>query len=428
MNRELILKFFFGAIVSVWMIPMLVLFTSGTENKSLVGAVVEHPDTSFSKELWFTNEYQSVKEKYLEQNLGLSSIFIKSNNQLLYSLFGAINPSDVSFGEGEFLFEKKNILAAKGFDFMGDDMIICKTKMLKLIQDTIEKQGKFFCVLHAPNKVTYMPENVHEKLEKTFTNIKSSVHYETEYGIHFLDVNEVFKKNKTNQYPLFPVAGTHWSVFGMHVGLDAILNYFEQKTNKKQVKLDFTKCHMSMPVNPDSDLSDLMNIWLPLTSVKCAYPMLKVDSVNTEKLKFIIFSDSFWMGLDPIVRKFQIFKSHEFFYYNFTYRNIEGNLEPVALQASDLKKYIERNDVISIMSADAQLPTLGWGFLENAFQLYYPNHALSKKLESCKIDYQTRTRIMNDPVWRKSMERQAKEQHKTFEAMLIETIEWLKKV
>ena len=65
----------------------------------------------------------------------------------------------------------------------------------------------------------------------------------------------------------------------------------------------------------------------------------------------------------------QVFDKSHFWYYN---KEIypETFSKPLAPLDVDLKKEINDHDVILLMSTQATLPDLGWGFIERMYQLY----------------------------------------------------------
>jgi SGNH hydrolase-like domain, acetyltransferase AlgX len=429
MKNDTLLKVFFACILAVWMIPMGLYFMPDGSATALNGAVIHNLDTELNSENWLSGEYQKLKEKYLEENVGLRAPLIKTNNQFLYSVFGVTNAWDIILGKNDQLFENKNIKAITGFDFMGEAMIDCKTEMLKLIQDTLTKQGKLFCVIHAPNKASFMPENLPNSPHKyNPPNIDIYLNFERQKGINHVDLHKVFKAHKkSTKYDLYPVLGTHWSVYGMHLGLDSVLQYFENKTNKKQVKLDYSTCAIATAKSTDDDISDLMNLWLPLTKKKSAYPLVKVDAVGAKKANLFIVSDSYWIILDSIARRNKVFNELEFIYYDVTYTNRKGEVSTIDFKTCNLQQIIDRNDIISVMSSDAQLSTFGWGFIESLFKHYYPQHPIHSKFESYTADYAKRINIMSVPEWRKMLERDAVKQNISLSKAIEDNIEWMRK-
>ena len=53
----------------------------------LKGAIEYGKDTTFSIKSWLSEDYQHVKEKYINENFAFRSTFVRLHNQLQFSLF-----------------------------------------------------------------------------------------------------------------------------------------------------------------------------------------------------------------------------------------------------------------------------------------------------------------------------------------------------
>jgi hypothetical protein len=97
-----------------------------------------------------------------------------------------------------------------------------------------------------------------------------------------------------------------------------------------------------------------------------AYPQIQFES-DSDKTKpsLLVIADSFYWGIYGMGWG-NLFSDNHFWYYNKEIYPENLNVENVNLQ-DEILKY----DIILILSADANLPNLGWGFIENGYDVFY---------------------------------------------------------
>ena len=97
----------------------------------LKGAIEYGKDTTFSIKSWLSEDYQHVKEKYINENFAFRSTFVRLHNQLQFSLFKVAFANGVIVGKDNYLYERNYIRAATGSDFIGKDSIHKKVEYMK---------------------------------------------------------------------------------------------------------------------------------------------------------------------------------------------------------------------------------------------------------------------------------------------------------
>ena len=98
-NKDKITRNLFAVIFVLLFIPILQMQFSVVNVKPLNGAIksVERPNINFSS--WFSEDFQSQAEKYLNQIFGFRNWFVRLNNQVNYSLFNIAQAKGVIVGK-----------------------------------------------------------------------------------------------------------------------------------------------------------------------------------------------------------------------------------------------------------------------------------------------------------------------------------------
>src|SRR4051812_20414905 len=99
-----------------WVI-MLVLFIPLLQEKFhfrkkmgwLMGSYQTAPNARLSASAWFSGEYSSIKEKWLQENFGLRNYYIRLNNQIKWTLFRKAQTHMVVAGKHDYTFEYEYI-------------------------------------------------------------------------------------------------------------------------------------------------------------------------------------------------------------------------------------------------------------------------------------------------------------------------------
>lgn len=405
-----------GFVLLVLLCPLLQSFLNVCTLNALDGDVHLAPDTSITTETWFNSEYQNIKEKYLNDNFGFRNFYVRLRNQVHFSFFNKVHAKEVIAGKSGFLYEQKYLETHAGMDYLGDDIIKRTLYKVKFVQDTLQKMGITFAILFAPGKSTFYSEYIPSpyNVENVKTNYAQFTSEAVRMGINQIDYNKLFLSlKKSSKYPLYPQTGTHWSIYGMHLALDTLVGYIESKTGKRLPHFDYTKVEMSDTLrHPDGDIAAGLNLLREPPHFTMAYPDVKwKDTAGAWRPQVLTISDSYWMGVYFTELPMKVFKNHEFWYYNkmlYNY-NPEGKYgDPTDY---DLKASIEKNNCIFIMSTEATLKCIGWGIIDELYEMYSQNkysYELNKKnrKKTSEIN-QVRSIAWNDPEWFGKIKEQA---------------------
>jgi hypothetical protein len=354
----------------------------------LKGYIDYAPDVTFSWEKWWEGTYQPGKSKYCNDWIGFRPDLIRTNNQLEFSLFRQINYGGTVLGLDNCLYFENYIDAYNGLDYRGDSAIRERLWKLKAINDTFSRLGKSLVLVHAPNKAYFYSEDIPEpykgqKMEHT--NLQSYLRIGDSLGINQIDLNDWFASMKNSSKELLmSKQGTHWTNYGAFIGGDSIVRYIEKLRNINMPHPVVSGIrHTKNPTNPDADINDLANLIVPVTDETFSYPIFKYDDNDTTKKKprVIFIGDSFVINmiknwtLQGATADWQFW-----FYFKFVMNkdyNI-GNPEGPQIANYDWKSEMNKTDCIILMCVSVALPHLGDGFIEQAYDYYYPKEQVSK--------------------------------------------------
>lgn len=398
------------------------------EIKPLKGAITEPLKATFDVKEWFSGNYQHQMEKNLNETFSFRNWLIHLYNQISFSLFNEARANGVIVGKDNYLFEESYIKAYYGTDFIGMDTIDYRMERLKYIQDTLAKLNKNLVLVFAAGKGSYYPEYIPEKYhtEKQVTNYEAHVELAREKGVEYIDFNRYFLDNKNKSpYPLYPQYGIHWSYYGMCVVADSLINYMERVRKIDMPDIHWSQVDTLQPNTFDYDIADGMNILTRLESFNMGYPALQFEAPeNKTKPSVLVISDSYYWGM----YNFGIantFGENHFWYYN---KKIYPESFDKILETSqvNLKKELEKHDVIILMATEATLPKLGWGFIERAYA-----HFAGKNTEGLSdIKFQRKLRnlvqvIKTDRKWMKTIEEKAAKRNISVDSMIIVDATWM---
>jgi hypothetical protein len=332
--------------------------------------------SKFSWKDWFSGAFQETKDNYLNDHFGFRNFFIRLNHQLRFSLFNKAKTAWVTVGKENYLYEFNYIKAFYGTDFIGNDSIEKRMHKLKLLQDTLNHLGKTLIVVLAPGKGAfypeYIPEESHQK--RSITNLEIYRQYIKKLKINTLDFHRYFIDNKKQSpYPLYPQYGIHWSIYASCLAANSIVRYIEKLRHITIPHIYWEKIVMSAPRYRDRDIADALNLFFSPKTFEMAYPELQFESDSGKtKPSLLVIADSFYgtifdLGLDSI------YSNHHWWYYN---KEIYPESYSNYLTTNDINPHEEmlNYDIILMLSTDADLPNFGWGFIEEHYNIFYPEY------------------------------------------------------
>lgn len=382
--KEKLYKWIFICLCIALCIPMLAPFLPKYEVAPLKGDIASIVKPKFTWGAFFDGSYANQMDEYTKMNFGYYPSFIRIDNQLEYWISNNAKANGVVIGKNDCLYEKKYIDAYYGNDYLGNDSIQHLITKLSLVRDTLQKQGKDIWIMLLPGKASIIPENIPDKYISTKaknTNYLAFKNTLKEFNIPTLDLQEIYLKTKPySVYPLFPKLGIHWSEMAELHSMNLMARFAENQLDTILPKLIIKNGGASFQTfGRDRDIADAMNLFFPLKAELLYYPAYSYTEDMPGPKKVLVIGDSFYFG--PHGKHFSdnTFGMGSFWYYNQVeyLPNEQGNF---TLENSNRQEKWEQHDIVCIQMTEVNLVKFGYGFIEQAYQAYYPN-SVNKELQ-----------------------------------------------
>ena len=372
-------KILLFAVFAVLFLPMLQKAFSLVRTETLHGEYTLASDVDFTWHDWFSGNYWYNKSAYINDQVGFRPDLVRINNQVNYTVFNKLYNKWGITNKDHCLMQPLYIKPYYGMDYVGYQVIHEKVRKLKAIQDTLAHLGKSLIMVHAPCKAFFYPEYIPDKykMPRGVTNFETYVRVGDSMGLNQVDFNSWFVSIK-NKYPdqIYTKTGLHWSVYGALLGGDSIIRYMERLRHISMVHPQWAKVvRTTVPRYSDDDITRALNLMFPFYKETYSYPIVYYtrDSTKT-KPNVIYIGDSFlfqWMDqwlMDKTDANWQIW-----YYFKTIYTRAYLNGEPQKEIASyDWVGEINKSDCIVLMYTSHNLTEIGNGFIETAYDHYYP--------------------------------------------------------
>ena len=386
--------------------PMLAGFMKQDDRPYLTGIVINNvdPDSTFTKDQWFSGEYQNLKDDYNNDHWAFKELFVRLNNQFYYNAFNQLRVNGFVSGKENYVYSESYIFSAYGDDYMGSEKIKSRLEKLKVIQDTLKRKGIDLFLVFAPGKGEYCIEQIEDKYKHPIlhTNYQDYVADSEQLGINFLDLKAYFQKLKpATPYPLFPKFGHHWSFYGECLAVDTIIGYIEKLHHTDLPDITWNQTDVvDSARSRDADVLKSMNLYHnPEQKMKLAYPkvMFEQDTIKN-RTRVLTISDSYWYGPVYMGVPQNCFAGGQFWYY---YNKIIPNpsaTEKVEVWQLDLKQNLESNQVVMLLYSDGNLPLFGNNFIEDVYEMYTNPKQFYARIERSKTIKQFEKQIREKPL------------------------------
>jgi hypothetical protein len=367
----------FGFFFIIILLPALQqafpFITSGPLN----GWVNTARDTAFSWNDWWGDTYQWRKSNYINDNIGFRSDFTRLNNQVVYSLFDKITNITIVAGKNHSLYMGSYIDSYYGRDYVGYDSLLQKMTKLKAISDTFSRLGKSVVLIYAPSKEFMYPEYIPDQCaspRRSVTNFETCLRIGDSLKIKQIDFNTWFCSMKnTSKEVLYTKQGIHWSVYGSLIAADSMIRYLEKLRNINMQHPVWTNIvHTNKPRDTDDDIERIVNLIFPVANELLSYPEVSYRGPdNAAKPKVIYLGDSFlgmWLTdgiMEHTNKDWQVWE-----WFN-TVITADGKPQP-EMPFFDWVTAINNTECLVIVYTTKNIPILGHGFIEKAYDYYYP--------------------------------------------------------
>jgi hypothetical protein len=388
------------------------------KEKPLNGAFKLAERPQFTKVNWKSGEYQGQIESYLKDHSGFRNFLVRLQNQVDFSLFRQANAEGAIVGKNKQLFEYDYIRSWLAIDYPGDSFIEKKMQRTKYVQEYLKREkGIDLIVVFEPGKASFYPEYLPSKYVKKKHGPSTYDRYRQkakDLNIDFTDLHQYFLNLKPgSEYPLFPRYGTHWSVYGMWFAADSLLNLIESRRGIPLTEFRGNSMETSFkPRDTDDDVLKTMNLLCPLKGEKLAYPVYSFDTAHPgDKPMVLVVADSYyWNIFNTGIPKY-LFANEAFWYFN-TLVYPEYYSQPVYTKDLDLRREVEKQQVIFLMVTERFVHKFDWTFIDQLYNLYTPDWLQDPVYD--KIND-----IMQVATWYEEMIKKAERKHISLEEILI---------
>ena len=362
----------------VLLLPFLQQNLQVIDSGKLFGYYTNTADTSFSLVGWFDGTYQERKTNFFNDHLGFRPDLLRLNGQIEYSFFQKVDYGGIVVGSDHYLYFENYINSYYGRDFRGYKELDERMKKLKMIQDTLAHLGKSLILVYAPCKAWYCAEHIpwnYRSSASRKNNYIVSASIGDSLGISQIDLNKWFLtlKDTTNEM-LYSKQGIHWTNYGSILGWDTIIRYIENRRHIHMIHPRWSQVlHTTDARDPDKDIHDIANLIFPFAEETYCYPELYYTDDSTAKPNLIFVGDSysanfirtevmqhmggkwqFWFGFKVVVNKDDLWGIR------------------VKITSYDWKSELSKADCIIILNTPTNASNLGGGFIEAAYDFYYP--------------------------------------------------------
>ncbi len=387
--------------------PLIMGFIKSDCIPNLTGIVINNvnPDSLLKKDksMWFSGEYQSLKDDYCNDHWAFKETFVRLNNQFYYDMFNQLRVNAFVAGKENYVFSETYIYSAFGDDYIGEEKIKSKLEKAKVIQDTLKKKGIDLLLVFAPGKGEYCVEYIEDKYKhapKT-TNYQTYIAQSKRLGVNVLDLKAYFQKLKpTTPYSLFPRFGHHWSFYGECLAIDTVIGHIENLHHCDLPDITWNKIDVvDTARSRDADVLKSMNLYRnPKQNMKLAYPDVLFEQDTTKnKTRVLTIGDSYWYGAVYMGVGYSSFAGGNFwYYYNRVVPSPSG--QKLEVWQLDLKEQLESNQVIMLFYSDGNLPAFANSFIDDAYELYTNPKAYYARVEKSRAIKEFEKQIREKPV------------------------------
>jgi alginate O-acetyltransferase complex protein AlgJ len=326
--------------------------------KNLGGGERREPLPALTARAWFDGTFQKDFEEWHQQAFAPRNAFVRTANQVNYSLFSEIafkESSQLVLGKENTLFQSSYIDAYNGIDALSDGEIDGFARDLRRLQDHLGRHGIAFLFFITPGKASICPEWIPDSrnLRSARSNYEALVPRLDQHGVHTLDGHALMVALKqTSGVPVFPKGGAHWNHYASFRVTQELIAAVERLAGRKMIHLNLDGVRIEKRnIGSDGDLARLANLWRTSTfDSENPHPVVSREAPpGATRVNALLVGGSFldlpnhWLTTFGVVSD----KTE----YNW-YFNRKGSLE------------LSGRDVIILETNETMIPRRGFGFIE----------------------------------------------------------------
>lgn len=366
-----------------FMVLLLVLPLANKElhfiNSGELHGVGNSAKPGFSWRSWWDGTYQPDMDKYCNDAIGFRPDMIRTVNQLNYTFFNKTNTGNVILGKRHDLLFWDYIEAFRGLNYHGDQYPVASLYKMKKIQDTLEKLGKGFVMVHAGSKISYFADDIPDWMPTNPTgknDLRNYVRVADSLGINQIDFNSwlVSMRGKWPHHP-YNRQGIHWNMYGGYYVIDSLTRYMERAKHIRMMRPEIVKIDRSHKARMnEDDVEAILNVIFPTDTTEYWYPEIRYrDTAGAARPKVIYIGDSFvWTLINDGI--FGQDTDPEYWHYCRTavFKDYHNEAGYKTLDNFDWKASLDKADYIVLIYTATQLVLSSDEFVNRFYNYYYP--------------------------------------------------------
>lgn len=331
---------------------------------------------------WWDGTLQAGSDAWLSQNLGLRGFWVRTANQINYTLFRELprrSGTQVLMGRDGFLYEKAYVdtYNAKGRHHKAEMKNISAST--RRLQDRLARDGIAFLLVIAPSKAEIYPEHLPAEADTAGrparrSNYQNMIVYLQRDGVNVVDAHDLFQQwKKAPGAPLlFSKGGTHWNQYGAARVVEILLARLRELTGKDLPSIRVTGAVTNRTiVDADNDLGELVNLWSarPLAGPQIHPVVEKIPGTHLPDL--LVVGDSFVFTLTGWMDREQLYRRRDtYYYFNRRFAYPEALDAPLDRRQLDLLREVQGRDAVVVEVGEYWLPRIGFGFVRELLRAY----------------------------------------------------------
>jgi len=421
------------SLVGLLFLPQVQLKYHLFSEKPLNGIYLRAISPQNSWKSWIEGKYQDSLSKYFNENIGTRSTLVRINNQLNFSLFHFYNEKNFLIGKNNNLFEDYYINAYKGLDFIGYANMQRRVEGLQQLQNRFQKLGITFIFVIEPSKVGVYPEYVPKYYHLTKPDSSNyltlaRILAEPRYRINVIDFYRYFNLIKdTVSYPLYPLAGVHWSTFAAQTLVtDSLLRFMEHVSGRHLLSYNLSEVTWTKKlIPPDNELAETMNLLSPFPCDPMPYGKYATgDTSGCFYPRVLSIADSYYWVIFSFDILQKTFATHDYWYRFMEFYPSQKYDRKTADSVEFLRNDLKNHDFVVLMATEINLSNL-FGFVEKANSFLASEDQAIPAQTREELIIRCKSLIIQDKEWVDLLKEHAKLRNITLEQMIQNAAEYM---
>jgi hypothetical protein len=327
--------------------------------------------------------FQTTAERRFKEQLPLWPYLVRSENQLNVSAFHQIGTSystQMILGKNDVLMHRTYLRHANKLKKVRKKQVQKTLDALVKLNTALTERKVSLILFISPNKPTLYPEYIpdsfrasknHRQVKTLYERLQSKIESS---GIPIFNAYEFLRNLKhTEEIPLFPASGSHWSDYSACLISDRLTETIENLLHKRLPRFSCKKAGMrEIPLNFDRDHASVANVWFPQPFLQ---PTLAVEHKSIPsgeepyRPRITIVGTSFIWSILRYLDSHRVYRERDFYFYFKTNYRFPGNSRrPIRPRKLDWQNHIFNRDVIILEVNEAWIDKVGYGFVGQALR------------------------------------------------------------